>query len=178
MKMSFNRRKLVLFFPALFLLLAVACAITGKGLTTRLAREGDVGDGPFTVILYSTSEYSFLQTAAFLDIEGDGYELQPFGASFKYTLIKGLAGSKAVERAREFIVSRVVYNKLELRAIMGPAGTVIGYELRPLLLPINYGQSDVLDIYYDLGQEGRITVYVRLKDSIKRMFQSDMGTGR
>ena len=178
MKMKFNQRKLILFVSAMFLLLAVSCAITGKELTTRLAREGDVGDGTFTVILYSTSEYSFLQTAAFLDIEGDGYELQPFGASFKYTLIKGLAGSKAVERAREFIVSRVVYNKLELRAIMGPAGTVIGYELRPLLLPINYGQSDVLDINYDLGQEGRVTIYVRLKDRVKRLFEGDMDTGR
>jgi len=178
MKTSFNQRQLILFVSTLFLLLHTSCAIIGKGLTTHLAREGDVGDGPFTVILYSTSEHDFLQTVAFLDIEGDAYELQPYGAPFKYSLVKGLAGAEAVQRAQQFITSRVVYNKLELRAIMGPAGNTIGYELRPLQLPIIYGQSDVLDITYAQPQEGRITIYVRLKNRIKWLFESDLDTGR
>jgi hypothetical protein len=175
MKMSFGRRKMFLFVPAAFLLLA-SCAITGKGLMTRPVRDADVGDGPFAAILYSTSEHEFLETAVFLDLEGDAYELQPFGASFNYSLVNGLAGAEADRQAREFITARVMSNKIELRAIIGPEGTPVGYELRALQLPVTYGESDVLDISYIPRQDGRITIYVRLKDRIERLLERENGS--
>jgi hypothetical protein len=171
MKIDFCSRKMLLLVAAVFLLLAGSCAITGRTLITRLARDQDVGGGPFTAILYSTAEYKFLQTAVFLDLEGDAYDLQPFGAPFNYTLVKGLSGADADRKAREFIASHVLYNKIELRAIIGPGGTPVGYELRPLQLPITYGQSDVLDITYVPRQDGRITIYIRLQDRIERQFE-------
>jgi len=176
MKMHCSWRKLILFVPVVFLVLNVSCAMIGSGLITLPARDQDVGDGPFTAILYSTSEHDFLQTAAFLDLEGDGYALLPFGASFNYSLVNGLAGEEAVRQAREFIASRVVANKIELRAIKGPDGNPVGYELRPLQLPVTYGESDVLDISYFLQQDGRVTIYVRLKDRIERRLERDRGT--
>ena len=178
MKKSPNRQKMFLLVSALFLLPVLSCATVGRGLITYPARDSDLGTGPFTVILYSVSEHNFLQTAAFLDLEGDAYELQPFGASFNYSRIKGLSGAEAVRRAREFIASRVVCNKIGLRAIKGPEGTPVGYELRPLLLPITYGESDVLDISYFPRQDGKIIVYVQLKDRIEREFEMEVGTDR
>ena len=114
-----------------------------------------------------------MQTAAFLDLEGDAYELQPFGPPFNYSLVKGLTRAEAVRQAQEFIASHVVANKIELRAIIGPAGTPVGYELRPLYLPVTYGENDVLDISYIPRQDGRIIIYVRLKDRIERMFERE-----
>ena len=71
MKKSPNRQKMFLLVSALFLLPVLSCATVGRGLITYPARDSDLGTGPFTVILYSASEHNFLQTAAFLDLEGD-----------------------------------------------------------------------------------------------------------
>jgi len=175
MKNGHMMQRLLLFAPIVFLLLTLSCAKTGNVLTTHPVGEGGMVPGSYTAILYSTSEYNFLKTIAFLDLEGDAHEIVPHGAQFNYSVVKGLSPDGAEQRAREFIASYVSYNKMELRAIKGTDGNTIGYELRPWYLPITYGESDVLDITYVPQPDGKVTVYVGLKMSVERLLERERG---
>lgn len=176
MKNGQRIEKPLLLAPIVFLLLILSCVPTGNFLTTHPVGEGGMVPGSYTAILYSTSEYDFLKTIAFLDLEGDAHEIVPYGAQFNYSVVKGLSPEGAEQRAREFIASHASsYNSTELRAIKGIEGNTIGYELRPWYMPITYGESDVLDITYALQPDGKVTVYVRLKMSVERRFERDRG---
>lgn len=168
--------KLLLLAPIVFLLLTLSCATSGNFLKTHPVGEGGMVTGSYTAILYSTSEHNFLQTIAFLDLEGDGHEIVPHGAQSNYSVVKRLSPEGAEQRAREFVASHAPsHNSLELRAIKGVEGTTIGYELRPWYLPITYGESDVLDIAYAQQPDGKVTVYVGLKMSIERRLERERG---
>jgi hypothetical protein len=175
MKNDYRMQRLLLFAPIVFLLLTLSCATTGNVLTTHPAGEGGMVPGSYTAVLYSSSEYNFLQTIAFLDPEEDAHEIVPYGAQFNYSVVNGLSPAGAEQRARQFIASHAPsYNSIDLRAIKGVDGNTIGYELRPWYMPINYGESDVLDITYVPPQpDGRVTVYVGLKMSVERRLERD-----
>ncbi len=168
------RHGLILMTLLVSLFLVLSCT-TGKVLRSHVIRDGVVGAGPFTAIFYSTAEFNFLKTVAILDIEGDGYEIKPFGAEFDYTIVEGLGGKDADRMARELLRSRVIPNKIELRAINDLAGNTIGYEFRHLQLPFVYGVSDVLDIIYVPRPDGMVIAYIRLADSVERMRDQEGG---
>lgn len=162
-------RRIVLYGLMTSLFFTLSCT-TGKVLKSSFVRNGEMEDGIFTVILYSGQDPEWLETTAFLDIEGDAYEIVPFGAEFNYSKVNGLSGTEAERVAREYIDSHTsMYRNIEFRAVKGPEGQTIAYELRPLQFPFTYGESDVLNINYVLQPDGRVIVFVRLKERIERM---------
>jgi hypothetical protein len=176
MKNGHGIERLLLFVPLVFLLLNLSCAKTGNFLTTNPVGEGGMLPGSYTAILYSSSDYNYLQTIAFLDLEGDAHEIVPYGAQFNYSVEKGLSADGAQQRAREFNASHAPSpNSMELRSIKGVEGNTIGYELRPWYMPITYGESDVLDITYVPQPDGKVTVYVGLKMSVERRLERERG---
>ncbi len=176
MKNGQRIERLQLFASIVLLVLILSCAKTGNFLSTDPVGEGGMAPGSYTALLYSSSEYNFLQTIAFLDIEGDAHEIVPHGAQFNYSVDKGLSPAGAEQRARQFIASHAPsYNSIDLRAIKGVDGNTIGYELRPWYMPITYGESDVLDITYAPQPDGKVTVYVGLKMSVERRLERERG---
>ncbi len=176
MKNCHRMQRLPLFVPIVFLMLTQSCATTGNFLTTDPVGEGGMAPGSYTALLYSSSEYNFLQTIVFLDLEGDAHEIVPYGAQFNYSNVKGLSPEGAEQRAREFIASHAPsFNSMDLRSIKGIDGNTIGYELRPWYMPITYGESDVLDITYVPQPDGKVTVYVGLKMSVERRLERERG---
>lgn len=176
MKRGQTIKRLVSYSLMASLFLTLSCT-TGKVLTSSIVRNGEMEAGIFTAILYSGQDREWLETAAFLDIEGDAYEIVPFGAEFNYSKVSGLSGVEADRMAREYIDSHTSYRTIEFRAIKGPEGRTIAYELRPLQLPFTYGESDVLDINYVLQPDGRVIVFVKLKERIERMMLDGDGEG-
>jgi len=152
----------------LFLLFVVSCT-NGKVLTSHLVRDAAEVQGTFTLTRYSGQDINYFEVVSLLDIEGDEYEIVPFGAEFNYSVVKGLSGEEADRAAREYIKTHVTYpiQSVELRRITDHAGKTIGYEFRPLQNAFMSGESDLLDIYYVLQPDGRVVAYIELKSNIK-----------
>lgn len=55
---------------------------------------------------------------------------------------------------------------------MDRKGKTIGYELRPLYLPLDFGVSDVLDVTYWL-REGKVKVVIKLLHSVEKQLSDD-----
>ena len=152
----------------LFLLFVFSCT-KGKMLTTHLVRDAAEVQGTFTLTRYSGQDINYFEVVSLLDIEGDGYEIVPFGAEFNYSVVKGLAGEEADRAAREYVKNHVTYpvQSIERRRITDPDGKTIGYEYRPLQNAFMTGESDLLDIYYVLESDGRVVAYIEIKGNIE-----------
>ena len=142
-----------------------ACA-PGNALRTDVPRSGDI-QGTYTLILYGGNYGDDLETVAFLDKEGDRYTLEPYAPDFVFRARKGLTADRALREAGEFVRSHADFHQEQVRGIRGENGEIIGYEIRPLYLPITYGTDDVLDIDY-WAREDRVLVYVKLKPSVEK----------
>jgi hypothetical protein len=138
----------------------------GKGLRTDAARANDI-QGSYTVILYGGNYADDLETVAILDKEGDRYTFEPYAPEFKFKVFKGQTPDHALPAAERFIKGHHAFHGQVLRAVLDDSGAVIGYELRPLYLPMTYGTDDVLDIYYT-KKDDKVVVTIQLKPSIER----------
>ena len=127
----------------------------------------------YTVIRYRDLAVDYLTAVAFLDLEGDSYTIEPKSAPFTYRVSNGLKTEEALQLAENFVRSQLSYNVTEIKAIMDPAGNLLGYEVRPLYQPVVYGNGDVLDISYTLRPENKIEVWVRLKERIDQILFHD-----
>ena len=142
-----------------------ACA-PGKALRTDAVPSGDM-PGTYTLILYGGNYGDDLETIAFLDKEGDRYTLEPYAPAFVFRIKKGLTADRALREASEFIRSHAEFQREQLRSIRDEKREIIGYELRPLYLPITFGTDDVLDVDYWLKEE-RVLVFIKLKPSLEK----------
>ena len=164
------------FIPLPFLILVfllLASCVARSMITTRQIAAADIVPASYTVIRYSNLAVDYLTTVAFLDREDDAYTIVPQGPEFAYTVSKGLKSEEALRLAEDFVRSRPSYNGTEIKAIMDPAGNLLGYEVRPLYQLFVYGQRDVLDIAYFSRPENKIEVWIRLRDRIERLLQHD-----
>jgi hypothetical protein len=153
-----------------------ACA-GGTALRARDVREPVELSGTFDLVLYLGPQYDFLETVAFLDVAGDGYEILPFEPEFEYKVLENLSAKDAMGEALHFVSRhRDFSGSTYMRRIAGETGETIGYELRPLYDYFVYGMTDVLDIDYLLGEEGKVRVLIDLDERLKRELE-DGGDG-
>lgn len=165
-------RKLVLSVAAVVAALTLQACAPGKALRTGVVPGGDIR-GTYTLILYGGNYSDDLETIAFLDKEGDRFSLEPYAPEFVFRAIKGLTADRALGEASEFIRAHVDFQREQFRSIRDEKGEIVGYELRPLYLPVTFGTSDVLDVDYWL-KEDRILVFIKLKPSLeKRKYDFD-----
>lgn len=146
--------------PVLLLLLLSGC-LSGTRLSSRSVADLDTSRGTYNLILYGGHNTHALRTIAILDRSDDPYTIVPYGASFNYRIKENLSAAEARESGEQLLRTLVAYRATEEREILGPDNTVIGYELRPLFMPITTGiHSDILDTSYFLQADNRVMVYV------------------
>ncbi|MBI5204023.1 MAG: hypothetical protein HZA11_03805 [Nitrospirae bacterium] len=165
-------------FYLLIFLFAAASGITASpsfaaetALKTRPAKAADI-TGVFTLILYGGRHSSDIETIAVFDLEGDRYTFEPYAPEFDYRIKKGLSVKEALHDAETFISRHRSFRSAQLRRIMDRKGKTIGYELRPLYLPLDFGVSDVLDVTYWL-REGKVKVVIKLLHSVEKQLSDD-----
>ena len=158
--------RLILGSMAIFAAFVLQSCAPGKAVRTDAAVSGDV-QGTYSLILYGNNYSDDLETAAFLDKEGDSYTLEPYAPDFTFKVRKGLTADRALREANEFIRSHAEFHQEKLRSIRDEKGELIGYELRPLYLPMTFGTDDVLDIDY-WRKENRVFVLIKLKPSLEK----------
>ncbi len=167
MKVSAVRAFLV---PAV--LMVLVCALQSCATGTRLAVEpgGRIQKNlRYDLILYGGRYSEDLHTVAIMGIEGGPYKIVPYAPPFDYRVVKDVDAPEALNMAVRFF-SATNPNFLWTRQsrILGPDGTVIGYEIRPLYQPFVYGISDILDTSYWLKGKGVVSAWIELNPAIKR----------
>ncbi|MBA3015851.1 MAG: hypothetical protein KKD63_00305 [Proteobacteria bacterium] len=147
----------------IILLFLSGCA-PGILLRTRMLKTIGPDPGSYDLILYGGQNPHDFRTVAILDRTDDQYAIIPFGAAFNYRIIKGLPAAEALEMGSRFISDITAFRAEEMREIYGPKNIVIGYELRPVYMPLTTGWlGDILITSYHLIEKGHVTVYVSFR---------------
>ncbi|MFH7319762.1 hypothetical protein ACHHRT_04015 [Desulfurivibrio sp. D14AmB] len=144
--------------PMLLTALLLAACAPGPRVELRPASEV-MSDTTYTLILHGCNFGNDPATVAFLRREDQPYTLTPYSPEFQYRLHSGLKADKALAQARDFVNCSPHFSHSSLRGILGPAGELIGYELRPSYQPLFFRWRDLLDISYSLRAE-RVVIYI------------------
>lgn len=148
-------------WPALACLLfaAVACA-TGTALrvvSTPLPPE----DGRrYRLFLYGGLDSNDFETVAVLDREDDRFLIVSHSGALKVNLLEGLTITEARAEARRFLGRNNYFYAMDPRAITGPDGQVVGYEIRSRYSPSVGRKGDDLDTTYLFGPDNTVVFYV------------------
>lgn len=144
--------------------MVAAALLMGCSVGTRLMPErveDPALQGTYTLIVYGLRHYEDVNNFAFLDVEGDAYELVPFTPKFDYKVFKGLGGPEALRRAGELLGTHREYYRISYRGISDPSGRLVALELRPMYIPY-YGDDNLLySMDYYLVEGGRIKIFFR-----------------
>jgi len=171
--MGSNRVHMAVSLFLAFLVLTIGSCAGGKQLRTELAQDSELA-GSFTLILQGKNNAYDLKTIAFLEKEGDGYELRLDTPEFEYKVIKNLSAQEALKGAQDFVKWHRSFRRSELRKIIDDQGNLIGFEVRPLYDPLEYGISNVLVVQYWVKEGGVVKVTIRLHPTAESYLRRTM----
>ncbi len=155
----------------LLLVLTLNGCVPGKRLIPSDAKPAEM-TGNYTLLLYGCHYASEVKNAAFFVEEGSKYPLEIFDLDSSYKTIKGLTVQEALAKAESFLrCSSYAVWQTVLRRIPDDNGGTIGYEMRPLYIPYQLGQADVLDINYFLKKE-KVRAYIMLDRDVERNLEA------
>lgn len=160
-------------------LAAVCLSLMLFACSERYLRTEDVTKaeikGAYTLILYGGYYVNDIKTVAILVKEPSRYTFDVYAPDFDYYVIKGVDAGKALERAQKLVSFHHAFWKAQWRKIVDTNGEVIGYEVRPLYYSINFGQSNLIDVYYKKTDD-KVVVYIRPSQTQQYMpFEGDKG---
>lgn len=142
------------------LLFAVTACATGSGLrvvSTALPPE----DGRrYRLFLYGGIDFNDFESVAILDREDDRFLFVSHSGAIRVNLREGLTITEAQAEARHFLGRSNYFSDTEPKAILGPNGQVIGYEIRARYSPTAGRLGDDLDTTYLFGPDDTVTFYV------------------
>ncbi|GAB4389269.1 MAG: hypothetical protein Kow0025_13590 [Thermodesulfovibrionales bacterium] len=148
-----------------------ACA-GGRSIIVEPQRDIPAMEGTYRLIIYGANYLNDLETAAFLDLEGDGIEFAPFAPEFQYRSVEGVSAAEALRTAEAAFEHHTAYLRTYAKRLALPDGRTIGYELRPYYMRLFVGLSDVLDINYSL-RDGKLVIFVRLDPRLRDLDGGD-----
>lgn len=163
-------------FPIFFLFFLIFMALfsgsplaLSGALRTEVMKDKKI-TGMYTVILYGGTHGNDIETVAFLDRDGDDYTFEPYAPDFRYKVMKAVSSSEALRHAEPFIGWHRSFNGIRMSRIVSHGGEVIGYELRPLYNPIDFGHMDVMYVDYRL-KGNKVIAYIRLKPGVEKALE-------
>jgi len=158
------------FLLSLLVLMLQACAI-GKQLATAPADPAEL-TGSYTLFLYGCHYPDDIKNVALLLDEKSTYPLEIYDLPTSYQVKKGVPGPQALADADAFVRCSVrLLSGTQLRRILDETGGTMGYEVRPLYSPLEFGRLDVLHVSYSL-QNGIVRTYIRLDPDVERALES------
>ena len=165
------------FSGAAFLILAIALAscMTGIHLTTSAADPTAVR-GTYTLLLYGCHYPDDAQNVAFLVSDSSKYPLEIFDLDTSYKVKANVPAQQALSEANSFLkCTSYRLWQTQLERIPDDSGGTIGYEVRPLYLPWEFGKSDIMLISYWL-RDGDVRVYIKLDPDVEQAIEASGGS--
>jgi len=161
----------------LVVLLLGGCA-SGMRLPTSPATAPEV-IGTYDLLIYGCRYPNDVKNLAILVSEGARYPVEVYDLPTSYHIEKGLAAATALDKAESFLRgcgTRRVSGTRMSRIPDGSGGT-IGYEVRTLYVPFEFGIMDVLLVNYTLT-DGMVRAYVKVDPDVERSIESIGDNGR
>jgi len=169
---ALSKKPLAALAALLLLSLGAAGCAPRASLPTVPAIDVAESDDAFTLIYFVGTDREDMRRAVILDLEGDGYTIQPEIDDLEYEILVNVSMGEAVYEAGVFFSQEPYIARFTRSAILAPDGeSVIGYELRPLYDPVFYNTDDILDIAYSLNVKRRIiSLHVDIKRGLSKAF--------
>jgi hypothetical protein len=89
-----------------------------------------------------------------------------------YTSTPGMSGQEALQAAVSFVQKNPSFTRVVVSGILDPSGRTIGYEVRPMFSPIDYGAEDVMSITYMLKGPGTVEAHVDVIERVQNELSS------
>jgi hypothetical protein len=142
-------------------------------------------EGSYSLMLYGGRYSEDVENLAILDKDDDLYTFEIFGREDNYTVQKKVPAKEALDKAQRFVSRHRSFMRSRLSSILDPAGNIIGYELRPLYQMFEFGDPDVLSVYYEIT-DSTVIVHIWLRKDIehdepflfRRMLDEQKSLGR
>ena len=151
----------------LFVLASLQACASGTQLISEPADASAV-TGVYTLYLYGCRYPDDLENVAFLVSERSKYPFEIYALDSRYKVKKGLPAREALAQADKFVkCSFHDTSGTQLRRIPDGSGGAIGFELKPLYLPYQVGEADVLLIGYSL-KNGAVRTTIRLDPDVEK----------
>lgn len=170
-----NAKKTFSAVAILILVPALAGCIAGIHLTTSPAEPAAV-TGTYTLLLYGCHYPDDVTNVAILVSDSSKYPFEIYDLDTSYKTVKDVPAQQALGEANSFLRC-TTYRiwQTELRRIPDDSGGTIGYEVRPLYFPLEFGQPDILLISYSL-RDGKVRAYIKLEPDVKRAIEASPGS--
>ena len=138
------------------LVMALTACAPGTQLLTSEAQPAAV-TGTYTLLLYGCHYPDDVKDVAILLDERSTQPFEIYDIKTSYKVKKGVPAQEALSEAEAFIrCSSHRVNYTGLRSIPDGAGGILGYEVRPLYFPTEFGFPDIMLINYVMTKDGMI----------------------
>ncbi len=166
-----KRQRAILAMSMVLCLLPLQACMAGRELATGPARGRDV-EGTYTLLLYGCHYPDDIKDLAILVDQNSAYPVEIYDLDTSYKVKKGVAGPQAFKEAEAFVrCSTRRVSETRVRRIFDGAGGTVGFEVRPLYFPLQFGQADVLQVNYT-KTDGSVRAYIRLDPAVERVLES------
>ena len=170
-----NKRQHIIIF-VIIVLYGCGFPLTQGGLIPEPLKDGEHIEGTFTLILYGANHAYDLETIALLDKEGDAYQFEPYAPEFVYRIKKNLPVNEALSEAEKFVGWHHSFRNVMISKIRDEKGSLLGYEVRPLYYPLDFGFSDILEVgYFKSGN--KIIARIKLMESVEKIISGGDSSG-
>ncbi len=130
--------------------------------------------GTYTLFLHGGRYGSDLENIAILAGEDTPYTFELYSPEFDYKVRKHVPAEEAVRDAGEFVRFHYAFWKPQWSRILDYNGRVIGYELKPLYYPLEFGYSDILDVTYVI-RDHTVTCRIQFKPEMEKGILGEEG---
>ncbi len=166
-----------IFLAVLFILLSILNGgVSAENLKVAVISEKDISPGLYTVILHGSRHGNDLETIAYLDPLNDDYEIELDTPAFDYRKELSKQDKDALNIAKTFVSWHSSFMQYKISRLLTKEGKKIGYEIKPLYMPFEYGRADVFDISYWLRGK-KAVISIKLIPSVDRLIY-DSGRSR
>ncbi len=139
--------KVVLFVISLLFAGFVSTA-AAKGVTTRADTAANIEPGTYSVVAYGCTGANDPRAVAFLQRDDSPYHVSIIEPRAHYQMLPGLTADEAYRTAQNFVTCNPNVQQSEVSSITAPDGTLVGYALKPVFLPLRAGSSNGIDTAY------------------------------
>ncbi len=161
------REKMTTALMGVLLLTALNSCAAARYLKTEEAKAEEAA-GTYTLFLHGCRFSDDIMNVAILGKEGTPYIFEIYAPEFDYKIKRGIPGKEALTEGEKFVACHYSFQRSDLRKILDAGGKTIGYEVRPLYSPLDFGYSDILDVDYVI-QDSKVVVRIDLKSGVKNL---------
>ncbi len=166
---TINRTLFILILSA-----GLQACIPGNMLVTSAAGPDEV-KGTYTLMLYGCHYPDQVSNISILVAENSKYPVEIYDLATSYKLKKDVPSQQALAESDSFVrCSTHRIWQTQLRRIPYDSGGTIGYEVRPLYIPYEFGIPDVLQVSYSL-HNGVVRVTIKVDPDVERAIESSGG---